>query len=85
MAVYPLLFQPNMHTVVWGGHRLQSYKGLCQTDDPVGESWEVSAVESSPCIVANGSKRGQSLIDVVEEWGSALLGEAVFKKYGGNH
>ena len=83
MAVYPLLFQPNMHTVVWGGHRLQSYKGLCQTDDPIGESWEVSAVESSPCIVANGSKRGQSLIDVVGEWGSALLGEAVFKQYGG--
>ena len=81
--VYPLLFKPNLHTIVWGGNRLQSYKGLPQTDVPIGESWEVSAVESSPCIVANGSMAGRSLISVVEEWGSELLGDAVYKQYSG--
>ncbi len=81
--VYPLLFKPNLHTIVWGGHRLQTYKGLQQTDEPIGESWEVSAVESSPCTVANGSMAGRDLISVVEEWGSELLGDAVYKQYGG--
>ena len=80
---YPLLFNPNLHTIVWGGHRLQAYKGLPPTDSPIGESWEISAVESSPCIVANGSMAGRDLISVVEEWGSELLGDAVYKQYGG--
>ena len=26
--LYPLLFEPNLHTVVWGGGQLRPYKGL---------------------------------------------------------
>ena len=44
MTLYPLLFEPNLHTVVWGGDRLCPYKGLKPQDTPIGESWEVSAV-----------------------------------------
>lgn len=66
------------------------YKGLnAQTlptgitpDTPIGESWEVSAVESSPCIIANGPLKGRDLISVVEEYGAELLGEAVYEQYG---
>lgn len=72
-----------MHTIVWGGHRLQPYKSIPVTDEPIGESWEVSAVESSPCIVANGSMAGRDLISVVKEWGVSLLGEAVMRQYDG--
>ena len=81
--IYPLLFKPNLHTIVWGGHRLQTYKGLPATDDPIGESWEVSAVESSPCIIANGPLEGKSLVDVVEEYGAELLGRSVDERYKG--
>ncbi len=80
---YPLLFRPNLHIIVWGGHKLQSYKGLPKTNDPIGESWEVSAVESSPCTVANGSLAGENLISVVDKWGADLLGRAVYKQYSG--
>jgi len=80
---YPLLFNPNLHTIVWGGHKLQAYKGLPCTDAPIGESWEVSAVESSPCTVANGPLAGESLISVVGKWGEELLGKAVYKQYDG--
>lgn len=52
-------------------------------DTPVGESWEVSAVESSPCTVANGPLAGRDLISVVNECGAALLGNAVSEQYGG--
>lgn len=91
MQLYPLLFKPNLHTVVWGGNRLIPYKGITEEmmpsgitkNSPVGESWEVSAVESSPCTIANGSLKGRDLISVVDEYGAALLGNAVFKQYGG--
>ena len=83
MMYYPLLFQPNLHTVVWGGHQLQPYKGLVSTDDPVGESWEVSSVPSSTSIISNGSWAGRDLVSVVSEHSEAILGHAVNEKYQG--
>ena len=83
MRYYPLLFQPNLHTVVWGGHQLQPYKGLLPTDDPIGESWEVSAVPSSTSIISNGPWAGRDLISVVSEHPEAILGHAVNEKYQG--
>lgn len=80
--MYPLLFKPNMHVVVWGGNNLQPYKGLPKTSDPIGESWEVSAVDSSPSIIANGSMAGHTLIEAVAEYPNEILGERVAKKYG---
>lgn len=83
MNIYPLLFQPNLHTVVWGGRQLQAYKGLPLTDDPVGESWEVSAVPSSTSIISNGIWKGRDLISVVSERPDEILGCAVNRQYGG--
>lgn len=91
MQLYPLLFQPNLHTVVWGGNRLVPYKGLEATSlpdgmtasTPIGESWEVSAVASSPCTIANGLLQGRDLISVVDEYGVRLLGDAVYAQYKG--
>ena len=83
MELYPLLFEPNLHSVVWGGNRLRPYKGLEATDEPIGESWEVSAVPSSTSIIANGEWQGRDLISVVNEHPEAILGKAVNEKYGG--
>jgi mannose-6-phosphate isomerase len=83
MKIYPLLFEPNLHTVVWGGERLCPYKGLPQSIEPIGESWEVSAVPSSPSIIANGEYAGRDLISVIDEQPEAILGKAVCEKYHG--
>ena len=83
MPLYPFLFHPNLHTVVWGGHRLQVYKGLQSTDEPIGESWEVSAVPSSTSIISNGSFAGRDIISVISEYPEDILGKAVDKKYHG--
>ncbi len=80
---YPLLFQPNLHTVIWGGHQLRPYKGLASTDEPVGESWEVSAVPTSTSIISNGMWSGRDLISVVSEHPDDILGRAVNEKYQG--
>lgn len=44
MKIYPFLFEPNLHNVVWGGNQLRPYKGLEPTDEPIGESWEISTL-----------------------------------------
>ena len=63
---YPLLFEKNIHTLVWGT-----------------EAWEVSAVPSSPCIVANGPLKGRDIISVIDEYGPDILGDAVYEEFGG--
>ena len=83
MPLYPFLFHPNLHTVVWGGHRLQVYKGLLSTDEPIGESWEVSAVPSSTSIISNGPFAGRDIISVISEYPEDILGKAVNEKYHG--
>lgn len=91
MQLYPLLFNPNLHTIVWGGNRLIPYKDIAHEalpegitpTTPIGESWEVSAVESSPSTIANGPLKGRDLISVVNEYGPQILGEAVSKQYDG--
>ncbi len=81
--LYPLLFEPNLHPTVWGGRQIQKYKNLTLTDEPIGESWEVSVVPSSVSIISNGEFKGMPLDKVVKEYGAELLGGEVFEKYKG--
>jgi mannose-6-phosphate isomerase len=83
MKIYPLLFEPNLHEVVWGGKQLKPYKGLEPSDEPIGESWEVSAIPTSTSIISNGELKGKDLISVINENPYAILGKAVNVKYKG--
>lgn len=83
MKLYPLLFEPNLHSVVWGGHRLRPYKELEPTNEPIGESWEVSAVPTSTSIISNGEYQGRDLVSLIKEYPDAILGKAVNEKYRG--
>ena len=66
-----------------GGNRLRPYKGLEPSSAPIGESWEVSAIPSSPSIITNGEWKGRDLISVIAEHPDAILGKAVNEKYHG--
>lgn len=83
MQLYPLLFEPNLHSVVWGGNQLRPYKGLEPSDEPIGESWEVSAVPSSTSVISNGIWKGKDLITAINEQPEAILGKKVNEKYQG--
>ena len=80
--LYPLLFEPNIHEVVWGGQKLTTWKGLAAKDH-IGESWEVSCVKSSPSVIANGTWTGYTLKEVIKKHPEAILGREVSKRYGG--
>lgn len=79
--IYPLLFEPNLHTVVWGGQRITRWKGL-PVQESVGESWEVSAVPGSESVISNGSCRGMLLSDYIERNPMAVLGVKVANNCG---
>ena len=83
MKLYPLLFEPNLHSVVWGGNQLRPFKGLEPSEEPIGESWEVSALPSSASIISNGIYKGKDLISVINEQPEAILGKKVNAKYNG--
>ena len=82
-SLYPFLFDPNLHETIWGGDRLCPFKGLTPHENPVGESWEVSAVPSSPDTISNGAEKGKDLISVIDADPEAILGKAVSKQYNG--
>ncbi len=80
---YPILFEPNLLSTIWGGRKLQPYKGLEPTDEPKGESWEVSAIPTSVSIVSNGIWKGRDLVSLIEEFPNEILGKKVNEKYQG--
>ena len=66
--MYPLKFEPILKQTLWGGDKIIPFKHLNDTLANVGESWEVSAVEGSESIVANGADKGLTLPDMVRKY-----------------
>ena len=78
--LYPMLFEPNLQTKIWGGEKLTLLKQL-PDQQHIGESWEVSAVDKSPSVIANGTWAGYALTEVINKMPEAILGKEVAKKY----
>ena len=83
MKYYPLLFESNLHATIWGGRKLQPYKGLEESVETIGESWEVSAVPTSVSVISNGIWKGRDLNSLIQEFPNEILGKAVNEKYHG--
>ena len=80
--MYPLKFEPFLRTMVWGGTKIASYKGIETADDHIGESWELSGVEEHLTAVSNGALRGKSITDLVKTYKGSLVGEHVYAENG---
>lgn len=80
--LYPLLFETSLFPIVWGGNRLRQMKGMSPSCEPVGESWEVSAVPGKESVVLNGDLSGKNLRELCQQYGADLLGGAVQQKFG---
>jgi len=82
MTFYPLQFEPILKERIWGGTKLRSYLNKPITSDITGESWEISTVENDVSIVANGSFKGKSLNDLINEFPAEILGTKVYQAFG---
>lgn len=80
--MYPLKFEPILKQTLWGGDKIISFKQLNDTRKEVGESWEISAVEGSESIVAEGPDKGMTLTEVLSKYREELLGEANYARFG---
>lgn len=80
--MYPLKFEPILKQTLWGGEKIIPFKHLNETLSNVGESWEVSAVEGSESVVANGPEKGMTLPEMVRCYKEELVGEANYARFG---
>ena len=80
--MYTLKFEPILKQTLWGGDKIIPFKHLNETLPNVGESWEVSAVEGSESVVANGADKGYTLPEMVRKYKEELVGEANYARFG---
>jgi mannose-6-phosphate isomerase len=71
----PLVFEPYLRPVVWGGRKLADVLGKAlPTDAPYGESWELSPHEQHVSIVAEGPHAGRTLNDLCQDHAREIFG-----------
>jgi mannose-6-phosphate isomerase len=73
-AFYPLMFEPILKEMVWGGTLLSKKFGRCAKYDKIGESWDVSCHKNGESIVANGELYGFPLRDIIKKYQREILG-----------
>ncbi len=66
-----LCFEPQYHSAVWGGRKLESELGRKLPAGPVGESWELCDLDNAQSVVASGPHQGEALGAL---WRSGALG-----------
>lgn len=76
------IFEPILKTHLWGGEKIISYKGLSSIQSSVGECWELSGVEGSESVVAQGVDKGLTLPQLLDKYKSGILGNKNYNKYG---
>ena len=80
--MYPFKFTPILKQTLWGGDKIIPFKRIDNDQKNVGESWEISDVEGSESVVANGYDAGLTLSDLVRKYKHELLGEDNYHRFG---
>jgi mannose-6-phosphate isomerase len=71
----PLRFEPFLRPMVWGGRRLGELLGKqLPTNEPYGESWEISDHPMHRSVIAAGRFAGRTLRQLMEQDRRSLLG-----------
>lgn len=80
--LYPLKFVPQYKYRLWGGDKLSSILKKTDVPEKTGESWELSGVQDSVSVVANGMLQGNSIEELIEIYMGDLIGDSVYEKFG---
>lgn len=80
--LYPFKFEPIKKEKIWGGDNLKKYLNKdIEEGSKIGEIWEVSDHNEDTSIISNGELKGESLHNVLLEYGRELLGSKPADKY----
>lgn len=77
-----LKFEPILKEKIWGGEKLRTLFNKKSDKNNIGESWEISDVETDTSIVANGPLKGTSLKTLIQKYKAGLVGEKVYQYFG---
>ena len=81
--LYPLKFDTIFKEKIWGGTKMKDVLG--KDFSPLkncGETWEISGVLGNLSKVSEGPLKGSTLPELIDEFGSELVGKKVLEKYG---
>ena len=69
--------------MIWGGQSIPNTLKLSVSPEAkIGEDFTVSGLKTDVSVVANGALKGQSLIELIQQYKGELLGEKVYRKFG---
>ncbi len=75
-------FDPILKTTIWGGDKIKDFKNLSIDMDNIGESWELSGVEGSESVVAEGVDKGETLGSLIRKYREKLMGKENYRRFG---
>lgn len=75
-------FEPILKEKIWGGEKLITLFNKQSDKKNIGESWEVSDVETDTSVVAKGSLKGRTLRNLIETYKANLVGTKVYNYFG---
>lgn len=74
--LYPLRFEPIYQYRLWGGRRLANLLSVpLPGDGPIGEAWILSDRDDHQSPVSNGTLKGRSIGQVLEQFPEQTLGK----------
>lgn len=78
-----LKFRPILKRKLWGGNKIQSFKGLpLDSEGHVGESWEISGIKTEASVVEGSKYNGKTLPRLTELLKDRLVGKKVYDAFG---
>ncbi len=82
-TLYPLKFEPILKDKIWGGMKLGAVleKPIGNSKN-CGESWEISGVEGDISVVSEGTLKGKSLVELIDDYKGELVGDKVYNQFG---
>lgn len=83
----PYKFTPYLKTVIWGGSKIASFKGIETSQENIGESWEISGVPGHESICAdrgipNDPDSGLTLYELIDKYRATLVGHRIYERFG---
>lgn len=74
--MYPIKFENLYYEKIWGGRDLESFRDNLP-EGSIGESWDVACHENGTNVVSNGKFKGMKFDELIEKYGTEILGEKI--------